>query len=131
MIASILGCSQPKVSFWIKRYKEEGKLKNKPRSGRPTKLTKKKLSSLRKIIVDKLVKANAKHSGVTSKVIKEIIEEKTSRIYSLRHVQRLLHKMGFSLITPRTKHIRHDKNAVEKFRSEFKKNLNEPMWGIS
>ena len=131
LIASILGCSQPKVSFWIRRYKDLGVLENKPRSGRPTNLTKKKLSSLKKIIVNKVVKANAKHSGVTSKVIKKIIEKKADKIYTLRHVQRLLHKMGFNLITPRTKHIRHDKKAVEKFRSEFKKNLNEPMWGIS
>lgn len=130
-IASILGCSQPKVSFWIRRYKAQGVLENKPRSGRPTKLTKKKLSSLKKIIVDKFVKANVKHSGVTSKVIKEIIEKETGKIYTLRHVQRLLHKMGFSLITPRTKHIRHDEKSVENFRSEFKKNLNEPMWDTS
>ncbi|MBU1320841.1 MAG: helix-turn-helix domain-containing protein, partial [Nanoarchaeota archaeon] len=45
LIASILGCSQPKVSFWIRRYRKTNNLNNKPRSGRPTPLTKKKLFS--------------------------------------------------------------------------------------
>lgn len=130
-IADILGCSQPKVSYWIRRYKAGGKLENKPRPGRPTRLTKKKLSSLKKIIQDKLLKANTQHSGVTSKEIKKIIETETGKPYTLRHIQRLLHKMGFGLITPRTSHIRHDEKAVKKFRAEFKKNFNDPMWGIS
>jgi len=131
VIASILGCSQSKVSFWILRYKREGSLDNKPRPGRPTKLTGKKLASLKEIITDKFLEANANHSGVTSKEVKKIIESETGRIYSLRHVQRLLHKMGFSLITPRTSHIKHDQESVDKFRDEFKKNFKEPIWGMS
>lgn len=131
VIASILGCSQSKVSFWILRYRQEGNLDNKPRSGRPTKLTGNKLTSLKTIITEKFLNANKNHSGVTSKEIKKIIETETGKVYSLRHIQRLLHKMGFSLITPRTNHIRHDEKAVEKFRSEFKKNLNDPIWNIS
>lgn len=130
VIAAILGCSQSKVSFWILRYKHEGSLNNRPRSGRPTKLTASRLHSLRDIIKNKFLAANAKHRGVTSKEIKQVIERDTGKVYTLRHVQRLLHRMGFSMITPRTSHIRHNKEAVEKFRSEFKKNLHEPIWGI-
>ena len=130
-IASILGCSQPKVSFWIRRYKNTGKLNNKPRPGRPTRLTKEKLSSLKKIIINRMLKANEKHSGVTSKEIKEIVEKEIGKKYTLRHIQRLLHKMQFSMITPRVSHIRKDPEKIKQFRDEFKKNSNEPMWTIS
>lgn len=130
-IASILGCSQSKVSFWLIRYRKSGNLNNRLRSGRPTKLSAEKLSSLKKKIAKSLIEANKKHSGVTSKEIKQIIEKEACKPYSLRHIQRLLHKMGFSLITPRTSHIKHNKEAVEKFRSEFKKNSNDPIWTIS
>ncbi|MBU1198228.1 MAG: winged helix-turn-helix domain-containing protein, partial [Nanoarchaeota archaeon] len=47
----------------------------------------------------------------TSKEIKKIIEKESGKVYTLRHIQRLLHKMGFNLITPRTNHIRHDEKA--------------------
>ena len=130
-IASILGCSQQKVSFWIRRYKKTGKLNNKPRPGRPTILTKKKLSSLKKIITSRIIEANVKHSGITSKKIKKIIESETGKEYTLRHIQRLLHKMQFSLITPRVSHIRKDPEKIKKFRDEFKKNSNQNMWTIS
>jgi transposase len=129
-IAYLLDISKSKAAFWVKRYNDVGDLNNKPRPGRPTKLTSKRLSSLKKIITDKFLESNSKNSGVTSKEIRKVIESKTGKFYTLRHVQRLLHKMGFSLITPRTNHIKHDQNAVDKFRDEFKKNSHEPMWSI-
>ncbi|MBU1597291.1 MAG: winged helix-turn-helix domain-containing protein, partial [Nanoarchaeota archaeon] len=66
----------------------------------------------------------------TSKEIKKIIEKESGKVYTLRHIQRLLHKMGFNLITPRTNHIRHDEKAVKKFQDGFKKNSNQPIWTI-
>jgi transposase len=130
-IASILGCSQPKVSFWVRRCKKSENLENKPRSGRPTALTKKKLSFVKGIITDHMIQQNAKHSGVTSKEIKRFIEKEAGKAYTLRHVQRLLHKMGFSLITPRVNHIRRDQKAIDSFKGQFKKNLNRNIWTMS
>lgn len=52
----------------------------------------------------------------------QIIEKETKRKYSLRHAQRLLHKNGLSLITPRVSHIRKDEKSQDEFRIQFKKN---------
>ena len=41
------------------------------------------------------------------------------------------HKIGFSLITPRQQHIRHDQGKVDKFREEFKKNSNRRIWVVN
>lgn len=127
-ISGILGISQTKASFWVRRYKKTGNLENLPRSGRPTPLTKDELESIRSKIKSKMLEP--KKAGISSKEVLEIIEHKTKRKYTLRHTQRLLHKMGLSLITPRVSHIRKDEKAQQKFRQEFKKNLNRNMWAI-
>jgi transposase len=127
-ISSILGISQTKASFWVRRYKKTGNLENLPRSGRPTPLTKDELNSIRNMI--KLRMLEPKVAGISSKEVLNIIEHKIKRKYTLRHTQRLLHKMGLSLITPRVSHIRKDEKAQQKFREEFKKNLSRNMWAI-
>lgn len=127
-IARILGISQTKASFWVRRYKKTGNLENMPRSGRPTPLTKDELNNIRNHIKSRLIKPMK--AGVSSKEVLQIIENKTKRKYTLRHTQRLLHKMGLSLITPRVSHIRKDEKAQNKFREEFKKNLSRNMWAL-
>jgi transposase len=127
-ISRILGISQTKASFWVRRYKKTGNLENLPRSGRPTPLIKDELNSIRDMIKSRIFEP--KKAGISSKEVLEIIEHKTKRKYTLRHTQRLLHKMGLSLITPRVSHIRKDEKAQAKFREEFKKKLGRSMWVI-
>jgi transposase len=130
-IADILGISQTKASFWIRRYGKTGSLVNLPRSGRPTPLTKTQLASIREDLKSILLEPKStKHAGISSKEVLQIIEHKTRRKYTLRHVQRVLHKIGLSLITPRVSHIRKDEKAQKKFRKEFKKNSSRNMWVI-
>lgn len=127
-IASILGISKSKSAFWVKRFRETKSLQDKSRKGRPTPLTNDELNSIRSQIKSKMFEP--KKAGVSSKEILELIEHKTKRKYTLRHVQRLLHKMGLSLITPRVSHIRKDEKAQNKFREEFKKNSSRNIWAI-
>lgn len=129
-IADILGVSQTKASFWVRRHNKTGSLENRPRSGRPTLLTKKNLNSVTGMIRQRTLSQGRK-AGVSSKEVSEIIKGKVGKKYTLRHVQRLLHKMGFSLITPRVSHIKSDKKAQEKFRHEFKKKSKRNTWTIS
>ena len=127
-IASILGISKSKSAFWVKRFRETKSLQDKKRNGRPTPLTKDELASIRSQI--KLRMLDPKKAGISSKEVLQLIEHKIKRSYTLRHTQRLLHKMGLSLITPRVSHIRKDEKAQNKFREEFKKNSNRNIWGI-
>lgn len=119
-IASLLGISKSKASYWILRHKETNDLTDKPRSGRPTVLTKDRLAGISEMIKTELRGQKFK-AGISSKEVLEVLEGATGKKYTPRHARRLLHKMGFSLITPRVSHIRKDKDAQNKFREAFKK----------
>jgi len=127
-IADLIGCSQPTVHKWITRFKRGKTLDTLPRSGRPTKLTKKNLTKLKDKILTKIKSANDEYCSVSTKQVGKIIRQEIGETYSLRHVGRIMHGLGFSLITPRPQHLRHDQDKVDKFRDEFKKNFNRSMW---
>jgi transposase len=125
-IASLLGISKSKASYWIVRHNKTNDLKDKPRSGRPTLLTKGRLADISEKIKTGLREQKFK-AGISSKEVLEVLEKATGKRYTSRHARRLLHQMGFSLITPRVSHIRKDKESQNKFREEFKKSFSRTM----
>jgi len=129
-IADLLGCSQPTVNLWIQRSRTKNGLATRDRSGRPTKLKEEGLTKLRHILKQKIEQKNAKFGSLTTKELREIIHQEVGELYSIRHVERIMHKIGFSLITPRTMHTRHDQKAVDSFRDEFKKKLSQHIWNM-
>ena len=129
-ISDLLGCSQPTVHRWIKNSNTRRTLETLPRSGRPTKLTKKTLVRLKEKILSNIKQANKEYCSVSTKEVKSLINKEIGEIYSLRHVERIMHKIGFSLIKPRPQHLKHDQKKVDKFRDEFKKNSNRSIWAM-
>ncbi len=127
-IADLIGCSQPTVNLWIHRYKSNKGLKTRLRSGRPTKLKGKILKNIKDKILKEINSANTEFNCVSTKEIKKLIAKEINKSYSIRHIERIMHKLGFSLITPRPQHLRHDQEKVDNFRDEFKKNFNRSMW---
>jgi len=127
-IADLIGCSQPTAHKWITRFKRGKTLDTLPRSGRPTKLTKETLSQLKNKILTEVKSANNKYCSVSTKQIKRLVWQEIGEDYTMRHIERIMHRLGFSLITPRPQHIRHDQDKVDKFRDEFKKNFSQSMW---
>ncbi|MBI3051521.1 transposase [Candidatus Woesearchaeota archaeon] len=121
-IASLIGCSQPSVNLWINRHKTGLSLKSLPRSGRPTLLTKRNLAKLKNKITAEVRAANKNYCSLSTKQLSEIIRREIGKDYTMRHVERIMHKLDFSRITPRPQHIRNDPKKVEEFRQEFKKN---------
>jgi len=130
-ISNLLGCSQAAVSKWISRHKAGRTLETLPRSGRPTKLNNKRLDKLRQKLIDEVKRANKKYCSLSTKQLGIIIKREVGQDYSMRHVERIMHKIGFSLIKPRQKHIRQDPKKVEEFRTEFKKNFSRNTWVLS
>jgi transposase len=130
-IAELLDCHQSSVSRLLEKHKHKGIVANLPKSGRPTKLTKAVLGKLRNKITEMIKKANKNFCAVSTKQVAEIISQEVNKSYSHRHVERLLHKMDFSLVTPRPEHVRHDQKKVDAFREEFKKNFRRSMWTTS
>ena len=127
-IAALVGCNQSAVSRLIVKYKKTGSIKNMPRSGRPTPLTKKTLSKLKAELTKKVREANKHYCSIDTKQFSDLIENTAKKKYSTRHVQRLLHKLDFSRITPRAKHIKNDPVKVQLFREDFKKNSIRSIW---
>jgi len=68
------------------------------------------------------------YCSVSTKQVNDLIFQEIGETYSFRHVERIMHKLGFSLITPRPQHLRHDQEKVDEFRDEFKKNFPRSMW---
>ena len=130
-IADLVGCNQSAISRLIVKYKKTGNVKNLPRSGRPTPLTKKTLSKLKAEFRKQTIAANKNYCSINVKQFSQIIEHKTKKKYSTRHIERILHKLDFSRITPRPQHIRNDPKKVGDFRNEFKKNFKQSMWIMS
>ena len=127
-IADLIGCNQSAVSRLIVKYKKTGKIKNLPRSGRPTPLTKDTLKKLKKEFEKEARNANKKFCSINTKQFSQLIEKKSGKKYSHRHVERILHKLEFSRITPRSQHIKNDPEKIEEFRTNFKKNSKQSMW---
>jgi len=127
-IAQIIGCSQCAVSKWIQKSKNRKSLENLPKSGRPTKLNPDNLTRLKQIFQTTIKNKNDAFGSVTTKELREMIQKEIGELYSIRHIERLMHKLNFSLITPRTMHIKHDQKAVDAFRDEFKKKLSRNIW---
>ena len=130
-IAGVIGCSQVTVSKWISRYKSGRTLETLPRSGRPTKLKPATLKKLRTKLLHEIKQVNESYGSLSTKQMSDIIKKEIGTTYSLRHVERIMHKLGFSLIKPRQKHIRQDPAKIKAFRDEFKKNSKRGMWVIS
>ena len=91
------------------------------RSGRPSKLKGSTFSKLKKTILTKITSANDKYNNISTRKIKELIAEKIGVTYSIRHVERIMHKLGFNLITPRLQHLHHSQFKLILFVTSSKK----------
>src|SRR3989338_2680964 len=94
-IADLVGCNQSAVSRLIAKHEKTGHIKNLPRSGRPTPLTKKTLAKLKAEFKKEARTANKNFCSVDVKQFSDIIEKKTNKKYSTRHVERVLHRLDF------------------------------------
>ena len=130
-IARLIDCSQAAVSKWLSRHKTGRTLETLPRRGRPTELTQARLKRLKQKLLQKIKKVNQKYCSLSTKQLAEIIKEEVGKSYSMRHVERIMHHLGFSLIKPRSKRLKHDQKKVDEFRDMFKKNFGRSIWVIS
>jgi len=127
-IADLAGCHQSAISRLIAKYKKTGSIKNRFRSGRPTPLTKETLALLKEDLANKARAANKNFCSIDTKKFSKLIQKKTGKSYTTRHVERILHRLDFSQITPRSQHIKNDPAKVAAFRDQFKKNFKQSTW---
>jgi putative transposase len=105
------------ASEWLARYDNDGVdgLKDKPKTGRPTKLSEEISLKIRKILIES-------KQGWTTKQVEDMIVREGDVKYHYTHVYRLLHKWGFKLKVPRKVHINTtSKEEKEAFKKEHRK----------
>lgn len=128
-IAYLLDTSKSKVAYWIKRYRQTGKLENMHRSGCPARLNEIQLSQLNEALLDFAPNRYGGESlGWTTKMAIQYVKDKFNVRYGMRQMQKLFHKFGLNLITPRTEHAKASYAARTVYRMDFKKNSKKNIW---
>ena len=116
-IAKELYRSRTWVSDWLTRYKKEGVegLKDRPKSGRPPKLTP-------EIVVKIKKRLKESKQGWTTKQVNEIIVKDGGVCYHHIYIYTLLHKWGFKQKVPRKVHVNTaSREEKEGFKKEHRK----------
>lgn len=128
-IAYLLDVSKSKAAYWINRFKQTNRLENLPRSGCPSRLNKDQLSHLKEVLLDFPPKRFGGESlGWTTKMAIQYVKDQYYVKYGMRQMQKLFHKFGIKLITPRPEHIKASYAARTVYRMDFKKNSKKNIW---
>lgn len=111
------------ITSWVKIADEQGfeALKIKEYPGRPEKLSPEQLEVIRAAVAD--APENYGFRVWDGPALSSFIDTKFKVAMSVRQCQRLFHKLGFSLIRPRTMPTKGEDNQEQ--REEFKKKLQD------
>ena len=112
-VAKELHRSRTWTSDWLARYHNEGidGLENRPKSGRPSKLSEEVAVKVRK-------KLKERKQGWTTQQVNEMIVKEGNVHYHQIYIYTLLHKWGFKQKVPRKVHVN---TASKKEKKQFKK----------
>jgi len=122
------GVTRENLRHWVSWYNESGVdgLKDEARSGRPKALPSEKLSTFKaRIEAQPDVKKDG-HTRWRAVDIQKVLREEYGVIYkSLYGVRKLCHALGLSYITARPTHPKHDAEAIEAFKKNSPRSLEE------
>jgi|SRR5271157_3738695 len=115
-IASQLEMRRITVNMTLHRFQDRGipAKDDEKRSGRPKELTEVQLKILRK----QLLKGPRKGQNPlwTTKMVMDLVDREYNKKYTVRHMRRLLHQLGFSVQKPRPRHYKTDVAEQEHFK---------------
>ena len=116
-IMEITGSARRTIQQWVHQYNTGGveALKDSPRSGQPTKLSRQReLAFCERIEAGPTDKDGAVvFNGV---VIRQILEKEFGASYSLWGTYHLLYRLGYSCLCPRPQHEKADPGLQEEFK---------------
>lgn len=123
-IAQFLKVSRTSVNKWVKAYLDHGLdgLQEKPHTGRPNRLSEQQLSELKKYVTSHAIKELG--GRLQAKDISRYIEETFGVRYKQANIYRILHDIGLSWITTRSKHPKQNQEAQDAFKKI--RNRNDP-----
>jgi transposase len=118
-IAKALGRSRRAVQDWVYRYRDGGADNLLPgkKTGQPTKLKRDQEARFR----TRLEAGPTEADGVCTlrgKDVVRILEAEFQASYSLDGAYALLHRLGYSCLTPRPRHEKNDPVVVQQFKDQ-------------
>ncbi len=121
-IIQAVGASRRTIQQWIAKYNRGGidELLDKPRSGRPAFLNAKQQKQLARRIQAGVTKGDSL-CVFTGPLVEAWVEREYGVLYSLRGIQRLLRRLGFSYLCPRPAHEKSDPKAQAAFNKSSRK----------
>jgi len=119
-LSTYCGDSKSTITRWVKIADEQGfnALKAKKPTGKPPKLTKEEMAEIRTVLEEDDPKKYG-YNVWDGPSLSAFIEETYAVKLSIRQCQRLLHRLGFSLVRPQTFPSKGEQNEQE--RTEYKK----------
>lgn len=122
--AKNLHVSRRIVNDWVKNFYAHGLegLKEKPRSGRPSRLNEAQLAQLSEYIRNNSIKGSG--GRLNAQALVNYIAQEYKINYGISNVYRLLHQLGFSWITSRSRHPKQSEEIQESFKKI--RNGNDP-----
>ena len=115
--ANALGMSERQLRTWVHRYNAEGieGLRDRPRPGQPPHLSTDQVEQFK----ERVRSGPQPEDGVCTLRgvdLRRILQEEFQAKYSLPGVYFLLHRLGFSSLVPRPKHLEADELAQAAFK---------------
>jgi len=116
-IMDLTGAKRRTVQNWIRWYNDAGieGLKDRPRSGRPPKLSASQQRQLQKRL-DAGTTESDRTPILNGPAIQRILDQEFGVLYCLNGVYELLHRLGYSCLCPRPQHEQADMQAQEAFK---------------
>lgn len=121
-ISDLVGVTQATVSNVCARFLERGfdSVYNRPRSGRPPRLSKKQKELLKKAMSKEIVDGETRR-GWQTKDVREFLKKRFGETFTPQHTRRIIYGARMSWKVPRPMHKNRDEVAVK----AFKKSSNE------
>jgi transposase len=118
--ARAIGRNPEWLRMWVLRYDEGGyeNLIDKAKSGQPKYLTKEQEEELIQDII--LMQDNRNGGRITGNEIREHIEIKYNKTFKNNSIYDLLHRLGLSWVSSRSKHPKTDYKKQKSFKQTFK-----------
>jgi transposase len=115
-IARMLKVSRGSVNKWVAHFLDSGLsgLEDKPYPGRPPKLTQTECKKIAAFIDEN--SRSSKGGRLIASDIQRYIEDNFAVKYQPSNIYRLLHELGFSWITSRSKHPKQSQEAQDEFK---------------
>ena len=114
-LVEMTGYPRRTIQRWVERYNDESidGLVDKPRTGRPSKLSVDKQGQFCECV-------DAGPTGTTATLygrdIQHILRKNFGVVYTLDGVYKLLHRLGYSCLRPRPRHEKSDPLVQERFK---------------